>query len=346
MKTIFIPLLPNLVFLFAFSMQIQAQSNTITTNITASNAICNGDCNGSISITAMGGTGSYSFYWSTGDTALGHSQGTILPNLCAGSYQVTVTDSIGNTEEDSIVVYEPTPIEPTVVSNDASCPTSCDGNAAVSAIGGAGSYTYYWNTVPPSTNSTATGLCEGSYNYVVSDASNCDTTAIISINSESNLELSFKTSSVCDEDLMLKVLVSNGTSPLTYSWSNGEISSSVSNISMGNIYIVTVTDTKGCEKNETIFVEPQKCPIVIPNTFSPNNDGINDTWVIKNLGLYNKCTVTIYNRWGDKVYYSEGYENPWEGNNRSDAVPYGVYYYVITSEELETNYAGSVTILK
>ena len=346
LKTIFIPFLPNLVFLFAFTIQVIAQPATITTNISATNAICNGDCNGTISITASGGNSPYSFFWSTGASALGHSQGTILPNLCAGSFYVTVTDSTGNTTQDSIVVYEPTPILPTIVSNDATCPTSCDGNAAVSAVGGAGTYTFFWNTIPQTTNSTATGLCEGSYTYVVSDASNCDTTASISINSQTNLDLTFKTTSVCDEELLLKVQVSNGTNPLTYQWSNGETSSSVSNISTGNNYSVTVTDSKNCIRNQTTFVEPQKCPIDIPNTFSPNSDGINDTWIIKNLTLYDKSTVTVYNRWGDKVYYSEGYKSPWDGSNRSDTVPFGVYYYVITVEELGANYTGSVTILK
>lgn len=344
MKSNSIPYYIISILLFAFSLQIKAQN--ITTSISGTNALCHGDCNGSISITASGGLSPYSFYWSTGDIALGHSQGTILPNLCAGFYQVTITDSSGSSSTDSIQLYEPTPITPTVLTNDATCSTSCDGNAALSAVGGAGTYTYYWNTNPPTNSSSAIGLCEGSYTFVISDASNCDTTANIDISANSNIELSFKTTSICEEELLLKVLVQNSTNPLTYSWSNGETTSSAANISTGNIYSVTVTDDNGCIENQSTFIEPQKCPIEIPNTFSPNNDGINDTWEIKNLTLYDKCTITIFNRWGDKVYYSEAYESPWDGSSGAKALPTGVYYYVITVEEIGSNHAGSVTLLK
>ena len=68
--------------------------------------------------------------------------------------------------------------------------------------------------------------------------------------------------------------------------------------------------------------DTQNIEIIIPNGITPNNDNYNDTWVIE--GCEN-CKVYIYNRWGDKVYYSENYDNTWDGGKN----PSGAYYYVI-----------------
>ncbi len=71
-------------------------------------------------------------------------------------------------------------------------------------------------------------------------------------------------------------------------------------------------------------------PVSIPNTFTPNGDGINDIWNIANLDTYPKITVTIFNRNGTPVYFSNGYPTPWDGNYNGSKVPLGTYYYVIT----------------
>lgn len=69
--------------------------------------------------------------------------------------------------------------------------------------------------------------------------------------------------------------------------------------------------------------------IVIPNTFSPNGDGINDVWNIAALDSYSKSTISIFNRYGSKVYNSTGYAAPWNGTNNGEPLPVGTYYYLI-----------------
>jgi gliding motility-associated-like protein len=84
---------------------------------------------------------------------------------------------------------------------------------------------------------------------------------------------------------------------------------------------------------------------IVPNAFSPNGDGINDRWEIDRLKQYPGCTVTVFNRWGQEVFKSQGYQQPWDGNFKGQPVPLATYYYVITLPGKQT-YSGWVVILK
>jgi gliding motility-associated-like protein len=68
---------------------------------------------------------------------------------------------------------------------------------------------------------------------------------------------------------------------------------------------------------------------IIPNVFTPNGDGINDTWQVKNLPEYTACIVDIYNRYGQLVYQSTGYAHEWDGKSNGKPLPAGTYYYII-----------------
>ena len=93
-------------------------------------------------------------------------------------------------------------------------------------------------------------------------------------------------------------------------------------------------------------MEQPFCEIQIPNTFSPNEDGINDTWAIKNLEIYLDCEVHVYNRWGDRVFNSTGYLTEWDGTSGSGSLPSAVYYYVINIASIGQTFSGSVTLLR
>lgn len=87
-------------------------------------------------------------------------------------------------------------------------------------------------------------------------------------------------------------------------------------------------------------------PLVIPNTFTPNDDGINDIWVIKNIELHPTCSVQIFNRYGKRVFNSEGYAVTWDGRYNGDRLPSSVYYYVINLNNGASPLSGSITILR
>ncbi|RYY28631.1 MAG: gliding motility-associated C-terminal domain-containing protein [Sphingobacteriaceae bacterium] len=87
-------------------------------------------------------------------------------------------------------------------------------------------------------------------------------------------------------------------------------------------YTLTVTGTAGCTAQDQVFIKVLK-PINIPNTFTPNEDGINDTWGIKELDNYPDVTVKIFNRYGIQLFYSQGYGTPWDGTFNGQQLPVG-----------------------
>jgi gliding motility-associated-like protein len=83
----------------------------------------------------------------------------------------------------------------------------------------------------------------------------------------------------------------------------------------------------------------------ISNAFSPNGDNINDRWIINGLREFN-CVVEVYNRLGQRVFRSVGYQQPWDGTISGKPLPVGTYYYVIDLRNGDEPLSGNITILK
>ncbi len=121
-------------------------------------------------------------------------------------------------------------------------------------------------------------------------------------------------------------------------------------VNSSELYIVYVTDSNGCKNSDTIKVDliPD---IVVPSAFSPNGDGINDSWIIQNLEQFTNTSVRVYNRWGSMVYDMDqvGGEN-WTGNGKnSKSVPVGTYYFIIEYDGFNSqknNITGPITIIR
>jgi len=132
-------------------------------------ATCNGNCDGTATVSVTGGVSPYTFLW---NDPLSQSTATAI-NLCAGTYTATTTDANGCIATSNYTVIEPLVLSTTTSGTDPTCNGGCDGNAAVSVSGGTSPYTYSWNTTPVQTNATATGLCAGTYTVTVTDANGC-----------------------------------------------------------------------------------------------------------------------------------------------------------------------------
>ncbi|MDB4999110.1 MAG: hypothetical protein JWR76_187 [Mucilaginibacter sp.] len=96
---------------------------------------------------------------------------------------------------------------------------------------------------------------------------------------------------------------------------------------------------------DEVFVRVFK-KITIPNTFSPNNDGVNDLWNIDQLITYPKSVLTIFTRDGRQVYRSIGYTQSWNGNYQRQVLPAGVYYYTIDLKNNTSIRSGWVMMLR
>jgi len=109
-------------------------------------------------------------------------------------------------------------------------------------------------------------------------------------------------------------------------------------------YTLTVT-SNNCETVYEYVVNVHENPS-IPNVFSPNGDGKNDTWNIKYLETLVQGTISIFNRYGQKVFEASPYHTPWDGKLNGTDLPVGVYYYIIEPNNGRKKYTGSVTILR
>ena len=110
-------------------------------------------------------------------------------------------------------------------------------------------------------------------------------------------------------------------------------------------YQLVVTDSNACVAVDTLNVKVLLKPIA-PNAFSPNGDGINDTWQILYLNDYPNCRVEIFTRAGQLIFQSIGYTTPWDGTYNGKPLPIGTYYYVIQPGNGVETVMGSITLLR
>jgi gliding motility-associated-like protein len=110
-------------------------------------------------------------------------------------------------------------------------------------------------------------------------------------------------------------------------------------------YRLTVTSSNGCTASDDVMVTVLK-EVKVPNAFSPNGDGINDTWNILFLESYPGAIVEVYNRYGQLVYRSTGYNTPWDGRYNGTPLPFGTYYWIINPKNGRAAITGSVTIIR
>jgi gliding motility-associated-like protein len=143
---------------------------------------------------------------------------------------------------------------------------------------------------------------------------------------------------------------------LIYTWTESPMVGGISNTAIKNpvitgsgvdvTYTLTVTNPLLCE-SESSSVLVRASPQLEPkNTFTPNADGINDIWVIDGVEAYPNVVVDIYTRAGQPVYHSVGYAQPWDGTSNGKPVPFGVYYFVIDTKEVEQKVTGYVTVIR
>jgi gliding motility-associated-like protein len=113
------------------------------------------------------------------------------------------------------------------------------------------------------------------------------------------------------------------------------------------LYQLTITGRGGCTMVTPLTVAVNIIPAPhIPNAFSPNFDGIHDRWEIPYLNTFPNCIVEVYNRWGQQVYRSVGYNSPWDGRFKGEHLPIGTYYYIIDPKNGKNKMTGSLTILR
>ncbi|MDA3615528.1 PKD domain-containing protein [Polluticaenibacter yanchengensis] len=116
-------------------------------------------------------------------------------------------------------------------------------------------------------------------------------------------------------------------------------------VTQDQVYTLTAVGAFNCSATDDLTVKILR-NVVPPNAFSPNGDGINDTWTIKHLADYTNATISVFDRYSKRVFYSVGYNTPWDGTVGGKPLPVGTYYYLIELRNGFSPIKGSVTIVR
>ena len=215
-----------------------------------------GLCNGGVSISITGGSGVYTILWNTGSTS------TTLTDLCAGIYEVEITDEFGCSTTQTFTLDNSEGLTATPLINAITCAESCDGEVNIVASGGTPPYSYYW-LHDGSTSSSLTGLCAGDYFVEITDATGCITTIPVELLDPNPIDaVPTILNPTCGlNNGTITVMTSGGILPHTYLWSTGETTPTLSGIGAG-IYTLTVTDANGCSLDFIYTISNVAAPII------------------------------------------------------------------------------------
>jgi gliding motility-associated-like protein len=215
------------------------------------NSLCSSSCNGSITVTASGGNGPYTYSWSPGSSIT-----NVASALCAGTYTCYVRDGNNCLVTQTNTITAPAPFAFSPVQTNPSCSSVCDGSITVTISGGKPGYTYSW-TGSASTTNQASALCAGSYTSTVTDANGCSASQAFAMTAPPALTVSATQTNVSCNGLCnatVNASPSGGTSAYTYSWATlPNTGNSVGSLCSGT-YSCTVTDAKGCTATQTYNV--------------------------------------------------------------------------------------------
>ncbi len=219
--------------------------------VTGEDASCYGVCDGIAYITPTNATGDLTYNWQIGSTTLTADTAT---SLCAGTYQVTVTDGLGCSADAAFSIGEPDSISVALsITQAITCHGATDGSVSSTVTGGTAPYTYLWSNGQTDANLTDVGA--GTYTLTVTDAADCTAEASISLTAPDAMEvdLTITQEVACNgtTDGSVSSTVTGGTAPYTYLWSNGQTGANLTDVGAGT-YSVTVTDAADCTAEASI----------------------------------------------------------------------------------------------
>jgi gliding motility-associated-like protein len=329
-------------------LTVTVYANPVITGVSATQSLCEG---GSLLLSASGGV---SYQWSGPNLPATAQNPVTIKNISladAGKYSVIAYNqySCQSVASAMVTVY---PKVTAVVAQDSV--TICEGaNATISASGGT---TYLWSPAlglsnPALANPVANPADSTLYTVTVSNADGCFDTKTVAVNVLKKAVANAGANKVIFEGQSVKLTASEKYGNVFY-WtpatglSNPNVLNPIASPTDNITYTLHVTSTSNCGiDSSSVYIRVYK-KITIPNTFSPNNDGINDYWNIDALVTYPESVLTVFNRYGTQVYRSIGYNQPWDGKCSGQPLPVGTYYYVLDLKNNTPKISGWVLIVR
>ncbi|MFK7921425.1 MAG: T9SS type A sorting domain-containing protein, partial [Bacteroidia bacterium] len=230
------------------------EPSALTATIQGSDAVCHGTPSGIINLNPSGGTSSYTYSWSNGDSTQN------LLNIPIGIYTVSVTDANNCSIQLSDTISQPNPIVLHTTPSATLCFGEASGSINLGVSGGSSGYTYSWSN--GDTTQNISNLLAGTYSVLVTDVNNCAMQISDTVGNASPIGISLSnTNATCPniDDATIDLTVVGGTPPYQYSWSNGASTQDLSGLGAG-IYIFVLADSNACNRTDSIIVTAPPAP--------------------------------------------------------------------------------------
>ena len=321
------------------------------------NTACADATNGAIDITVTGGSPTYVYTWAGPNGFVDSTQN--IDTLAVGQYVIIVTDSLGCSVTDTATVIPGNSL--TISIGDS---TLCDGVPFITLtpiVGGVnGTETYIWNnadgdtigtsqqvTFPFPSDTTQFAVTVSQDGCIASDTSTIRPKPSPDVDAGENQII------IAEESVTLGGNPTTNWGGSTFDWTpnyeltNNTVSNPIATPLETTLYTVYVTNIVGCIGKDTVRITVLD-QIEIFSGFTPNGDGDNDLWVLPMLAKFPNVVVDVYNRWGELLFHSEGYDEPWDGKYKGEDLPVGTYYYVIDLKDgmYPEPLNGPVTIMR
>ena len=324
------------------------------------NVSCNGQTDGSIMATPLGGLGNYTLAWDNGETT------DFISDLAPGDYTLSITDGNGCELEETVTVIEPIAVLIELESvEDIICNGDSTGVITVNGLGGVPPYEYSIDSMAFQPSNVFTGLRAGTYNLTVRDTEGCMEDISVVVNEAAALEVFAGENVLIDlgEEVTLQAVPNQF--PVSFSWTPTSPIIKVPNPDSSAIQVmpvntttfeVTITNADGCTATDDVTVQLFKGRrFYAPTAFSPNGDGRNDRYTIfagANVRIIR--SLKIFDRWGEMVF--EGTDMMpgdlsvgWDGALNGENMQIAVFAFVTEIEFIDDvilSFEGDFTLVK
>jgi len=326
---------------------VVTQPEPLVINEIITQPTCFGFSNGSINIDPEGGTPPYSYTWfDSGFTLAAQEQN--LNDINTDTYQLQIIDSQQCLNKVFIEVGEPDSLFIEYELTSLPCYGDSTGVVQISVSGGTPSYTFEWSNGTSDQN--LEGALSGNYSVNVIDTKQCLDSISVFIPFVEPITISFDETSISCNDQSDGTAIANvygGYEGYNYEWFDNTSLSYHLDLSSG-WHSLSVTDILDCNAIDSVFIQPSSISCIQPvNTFTPDGDNYNDTWVIDNTYLYPNLELKIYNKWGVLINVQKNNYEPWNGTHLESPLPSDSYYYIINLNEPNREILnGVITIIR
>lgn len=312
-------------------------------------SICPG---GSITLSASNSSG---FTWGPASSlsCTDCANPVATPNVTT-TYTVIGNNACFTSQDEVVITVNPLPV--ITISNPQNI---CPGSSVTINASAANAETYAWSPsagLSSSTvsNPTASPTQNTTYSVTITNENGCSDTASVSISIYTPVSIN----AAPDESIIywgegVQLTTETGSSfqwlP-TFGLDNPNIGNPYASPTETTTYYVTALDVNGCQVTDSLIVIVNKDAFVnLPSAFSPNKDGKNDFFRVIYKGIFNMDEFAIYNRWGQKIWFTNNVNEGWDGTINGEPAPVGTYVFMLTGNDLDNNAIlkqGNVTVVR